>query len=184
MTPPSSSPAYIQSGVSPVRAAAQGRSRTNAAGSPAGLGAATSCGGSLDKQAWVEAVRGCQSVLHGVVDTRAWLRDPTPLSRVNIDGLRNAMEAALENHVERFVFTSSVCTIGPNPSGVATEEDAFNWEHPATHYVRARVEAENLFMDFCRRGLPGVACNVTVTWGDGDYQPTPHGRLLKDFVYD
>jgi dihydroflavonol-4-reductase len=149
----------------------------------AGLDVEMVYGDALDKGAMVEAIRGCESVFHCVVDTRAWLHDPTPLYRVNIDGLRNSMEAALQHDVKRFVFTSTVCTIGRNPSGVATEADAFNWKDLATHYVLARVEAENLFMDFCRRGLPGVACNVAMTWGEGDFEPTPHGRLLKDFLY-
>ncbi|MEO8601872.1 MAG: NAD-dependent epimerase/dehydratase family protein, partial [bacterium] len=80
-----------------------------------------------------------------VVDTRAWLRDPAPLFRVNVDGLRNAMDAALGASIKRFVFTSSLVTIGQNPSGVATERDALDWPD-APPYVRTRVQAEALFL--------------------------------------
>jgi dihydroflavonol-4-reductase len=42
-----------------------------------------------------------------------------------------------------------------------------------------RVEAERQFLEFCRKGLPGVVCNVATTFGGHDHQPTPHGELLK-----
>lgn len=140
-------------------------------------------GDALDRDSLLRAMHGCATVFHCIVDPRAWLHDSTPLFQNNVDGLRNSMEAALEVGVTRFVFLSTVCTIGLNPSGVASEADAFNWDDRATDYVRSRVQAEDLFTDYCRtRGLPGVACNVAMTWGAGDVQPTAQGALLRDVV--
>jgi dihydroflavonol-4-reductase len=144
-----------------------------------GLGMELVEGDALDQASLVRAMAGCESVFYCIVDTRAWLHDPTPLYRVNVDGLRNAMEAALAVGVRRFLFSSTVCSIGLNPSGVASEADAFNWADQATDYVLARVKGENLFMEYCRRGLPGVALNVAMPYGAGDTQPTAHGKLLK-----
>jgi dihydroflavonol-4-reductase len=124
------------------------------------------------------ALRGCSVVYYCVVDTRAWLKDPAPLRVTNVEGLRNVLEAAVDAGVERFVYTSTIMTLGLNPSGVATEEDAFNWGDRATEYVRVRVEAEDLFREYCARGLPGVTCNVAMTYGAEDRQPTPHGWLI------
>lgn len=133
----------------------------------------------LDRRAMEAAMAGCDTVFYCVVDTRAWLRDPAPLYRTNVDGLVNAMEAALANAITRFVFTSTVGTMGRNPAGVATEADAFNWWDSAPAYIRCRVEAENRLLQYCReRGLPGIACCVANTYGPGDLQPTPHGKLL------
>jgi len=133
----------------------------------------------LDPASLREAMAGCSAVYHCAVDTRAWLRDPAPLYRTNVDGLIHAMDAALAEGVGSFVFTSTVGTIGRNPSGVATEEDAFNWWDQAAEYIRCRVIAENTFLEYCAsRGLPGVACCVANTYGPLDVQPTPHGRLL------
>jgi dihydroflavonol-4-reductase len=113
-----------------------------------------------------------------VVDTRAWLKDPAPLRVTNVEGLRNVLDAALDVGVERFIYTSTFMTLGLNPTGVATEADAFNWSDQASEYVRVRVEAENLFLDYCKRGLPGIACNVAMTYGAEDLQPTPHGWMI------
>lgn len=140
-------------------------------------------GDALDKDSLVRAMQGCETAFHCIVDPRAWLFDTAPLFRTNVEGLRNAMDAALEVGLKRFVFLSTVCTIGLNPSGVASEADAFNWADQATDYVRSRVQAEDLFMEYCRtRNLPGVACNVAMTWGAGDLQPTAHGALLRNVV--
>jgi len=134
-----------------------------------------------DERAMVSAMEGCSSVFYCIVDTRAWLRDPAPLYKTNVDGLGRAMDVALNAGIKRFVFTSTYGTIGINASGVSTEEDAFNWWDKAPDYIRCRVKAENLFMEYCRdKGLPGVACCVGNTYGADDFAPTPHGKLVKD----
>jgi dihydroflavonol-4-reductase len=134
----------------------------------------------LDPPSLARAVEGCSTVFHCVVDTRAWLRD-ADFHRVNVEGLRNAMDAALAAGVERFVFTSTIGTIGRSPSGVATERDAFDWAAETGAYIRSRAEAEALFFEYCwTKGLPGVALNVANTFGVRDYAPTPHGKLLDD----
>ncbi len=125
-----------------------------------------------------EAMQGCSAIYYCVVDTRAWLKDPAPLRVTNVEGLRNVLDVAMDLGVERFLFTSTYMTLGMNPSGVASEADEFNWWDKASEYVRVRVEAENLLLDYCKRGLPGIACCVSMTYGADDRQPTPHGWLL------
>lgn len=127
------------------------------------------------------AMAGCTSVFHNVVDPRFWLTDKTPIYRNNVDGLVNTMDAALASGIERFVFTSTMGTLGINPHGPVTEDIPFNWHDRASGYILARLEAENRFLDYCRqRGLPGVALCVANTYGPQDYQPTPHGGALWD----
>jgi len=125
-----------------------------------------------------DAMRGCTTVYYCVVDTRAWLKDPAPLRVTNVEGLRTVLDVAMDLGVERFIYTSTLLTLGLNPTGVATEADAFNWGDLASQYVRSRVEGENLFLDYCKRGLPGVACNVAITYGAEDREPTPHGYMI------
>lgn len=134
-----------------------------------------------DPQAIKAAMAGCDSVFYCIVDTRAWLRDPAPLYETNVEGLRRSMDAALDEGLSRFVFTSTYGTLGLNPSGVSTEADGFNWPEKAPAYVLCRVKAEDLFLEYCRdKGLPGVACCVGNTYGAHDVVPTPHGQLVKD----
>ena len=133
----------------------------------------------LDPASIRAAYDGVATVFHCAVETRAWLRDPAPLYRLNIDGLVHSMEAALAAGAGRFVMTSTIATIGRNRSGVATEADVLHGVDRAPHYIRARHAAEQKFFQYCRdRGLPGIACCVANTYGPGDIAPTPHGKIL------
>lgn len=137
----------------------------------------------LDRESLKRAMDGCASVFYSVIDARFWLTDTTPLYRNNVEGLINAMDMALEAGVERFVFTSTMGTLGINPDGPVTEDIPFNWMDKAPPYIQARLEAENTFLRYCRdKGLPGVALCVANTYGPEDYQPTPHGKMLRDIA--
>lgn len=145
----------------------------------AGLPVEIVYGDVLDPPSLHRAMIGCGTVFHSVVDPRFWLTDQTPIHRNNVDGLTHAMDAALACGIDRFVFTSTMGTLGLNPHGPVTEDIAFNWLDRAPPYIRARLEAERRFLACCRdRGLPGIALCVANTYGPQDYQPTPHNRLL------
>lgn len=133
----------------------------------------------LDPASLAWAMRGCRTVFYSMVDPRFWLTDRTPIFRNNVDGLVNAMDVALTCGIERFIFTSTMGTLGLNPDGPVTEAMPFNWAHRAPPYIKARLEAETRFLAYCReKGLPGVALCVANTYGPGDHQPTPHGGQL------
>ncbi|WP_328391998.1 NAD-dependent epimerase/dehydratase family protein [Nocardia sp. NBC_00416] len=133
----------------------------------------------FDDAALREAMRDCDVVYHCAVDTRAWLRDPEPLFRTNIAGLRHVLDAACATGPRKFVFTSSAATIGRRRGGVADETAPFDWGRLGGPYVRSRVEAENLVLRYAaERELPAVAMCVANTYGPGDWQPTPHGSFV------
>jgi dihydroflavonol-4-reductase len=91
------------------------------------------------------------------------------------------MEAALANGVGRFIFTSTMGTLGRNPDGPVTEGIEFNWMDKAPPYIRSRRLAEDEFNRYCReKKLPGVALCISTTYGPQDYQPTPQGQMLWD----
>ena len=145
----------------------------------AGLPVQRHYGDIFDDQALRTAMSGCDVVYYCVVDTRAYLRDPAPLYRTNVDGLRHVLDAAMAADLRRFVFTSTIGTIGLGSGGVVDEDTPFDWGPIAGDYIRSRVEAENLVLGYARdRGLPAVALCVSNTYGPGDWQPTPHGSLI------
>ncbi|AEF34088.1 MAG: NAD-dependent epimerase/dehydratase family protein [Mycolicibacter algericus] len=134
-----------------------------------------------------EAMTGCDDIYYCVVDTRAWLRDPAPLFRTNVEGLRNVLDVAIEEPVaaglRRFVFTSSYVTVGRRRGHVATETDQID-RRRLTPYVRSRVQAEDLVLRYAAdAGLPAVAMCVSSTYGDGDWGRTPHGAFIAGAVY-
>lgn len=132
------------------------------------------------------AMAGVDDVYYCVVDTRAWLRDPAPLFRTNVDGTRNALEVALEvagAGLRRFVFTSSYATVGRRHGHVASEDDQIE-RRGLTPYVQSRLQAEDLVLCYAKeRGLPTVAMCVSTTYGNGDWGRTPHGAFIAGAVF-
>ncbi|GAB91417.1 NAD-dependent epimerase/dehydratase family protein [Gordonia rhizosphera] len=133
----------------------------------------------FDTDALTKAMSGCDVVFHCAVDARAWLSDTTPLFRTNVDGLGSVLDVAARADLRRFVFTSSIATIGRHPGHVVTESDAFNWDDNADDYIRSRVAGEELALRYaCEGRVPVVAMCVANTYGPGDYLPTPHGSMV------
>ena len=133
-----------------------------------------------DRDALRAAMAGVETVFYCIVDTRAWLRDPTPLFATNVEALRGVLDVAVEVGVPRFVFCSTVGTIGIAGSGLADEELPHNWRHLGGPYIESRLQAEELVLAYQRdHGLPAVVLNVGTTYGPRDHVPTPHGKLVR-----
>jgi dihydroflavonol-4-reductase len=126
------------------------------------------------------AMKDVDTVFYCIVDARAWLRDPAPLFATNVESLRNVLDAAVEVGVPKFVFCSTVGTIGLVKSGLADETTPHNWRRLGGPYVESRIQAEELVLRYHREfGLPAVVLNVGTTFGPRDHGPTPHGKLLR-----
>ncbi len=161
-------------------------------------------GGLFDDDALRTAMTGCDVIYYCVVDARMWLRDPAPLFHTNVDGLRNVLDIAAEfseprpnvrtgeevrvgdaissnsgGPLRKFVFTSTIGTLGRSDTRLVTEEDPRNWTGGGP-YIEARVAAEELVLSYAReQGLPAVAMCVATTYGPRDWQPTPHGSMIE-----
>lgn len=132
-----------------------------------------------DAAALAAAMTGVDTVFYCIVDTRAWLRDPAPLFATNVEALRGVLDVAVEVGVPKFVFCSTVGTIGIAEHGLADEETPHTWGHLGGPYIESRVQAEDLVLQAAReRGLPAVVLNVGTTYGPRDHGPTPHGELV------
>ena len=125
------------------------------------------------------AMTGCGTVFYNVDDTRASMFESAPLYRTNVDGLANVLNAAVDEHITRFVFTSSMVTLPRYSGSPASEKHAFDWWDEAPDYVKTRVLAEKAVTDaVTERGLPAVMLCVANTYGPADHGPTPHGNAL------
>ncbi|MDE2030016.1 MAG: NAD-dependent epimerase/dehydratase family protein, partial [Alphaproteobacteria bacterium] len=74
-------------------------------------------------ETYSDALKGCRNLFHVAADYRIWVPDAGKMHRVNIDGTRALMLAALDAGVERVVYTSSVATLGLNKDDTPANED-------------------------------------------------------------
>ena len=86
-------------------------------------------------------------------------------------------------NLRKFVFTSSYVTVGRRRGHVATEDDIIV-DRGLTPYVRSRVQAENIVLQYAKEhGLPAVAMWVSTTYGSGDWGRTPHGAIIAGAAF-
>jgi dihydroflavonol-4-reductase len=137
----------------------------------------------LDLGSVRRAIAGVQTVYHVAADYRLWAPDPAGLYRTNVDGTRGVLEAAAEAGVSRVVHTSSVAALGiPRDGGLGTEDTPVDLGDMVSHYERSKFLAEQVALDFARRGLPVVLVNPSVPFGPWDAKPTPTGQIVVDFM--
>jgi len=129
------------------------------------------------------AVRGCAALFHTAALYTLWTRTPEEVYATNVAGTETVMKAALEQGVEKIVYTSSESTVACAGDGtVATETGYTDPDRAPGDYKRSKCLAEQLVLKLCQAGLPAVIVNPTTPLGPHDYKPTPTGRIVVDFL--
>ena len=144
-----------------------------------GLPVETIPGDLLDPSSLSRAVRGCVNLFHCAADYRIWVPDPERMHRVNVEGTRTLMLAALEAGVHRVIYTSSVATLATASDRPGDETRSASPEDLIGPYKRSKFEAEAEVVRLVReRGLPAVIVNPSTPMGPNDIKPTPTGRIV------
>jgi dihydroflavonol-4-reductase len=125
---------------------------------------------------------GCSQVYHVAALYTFWPSRRSDLYEINVTGTRNVLSAALDVGVERFVYTSSVATLGLRSDGPADEETPATLADMVSDYKRSKYLAEQLALEFAAAGLPVVIVNPSTPVGVRDVKPTPTGRIILDFL--
>jgi dihydroflavonol-4-reductase len=93
------------------------------------------------------------------------------------------LEIAKDAGLQRFIYTSSYVTAGRRRGHRASEDDIIV-DRGLTPYVRSRVHAENIVLQYAKEhGLPAVALCVSTTYGSGDWGRTPHGAIIAGAAF-
>lgn len=149
----------------------------------AGLAVEIAEGNLLDKESLAAAVKGCDTLFHAAADYRLWAKDPAVMYAANVDGTGNILQAALEEGVQKVVYTSTVGTLGNPGNGTpGDEETPVSLSDMVGDYKKSKFLAERVAEDFVQRGLPLVIVNPSTPVGPLDIKPTPTGRIIVDFL--
>ena len=135
-----------------------------------------------DPQSLRNAVKGCRVLYHAAADYRLWVKDPKELYDTNVAGTRALLRSASEAGVERIVYTSSVATLGREPSGrPADEQTPVTIDDMTGHYKRSKFLAEEDVNRLVRdEKIPVVIVNPSTIIGPRDIRPTPTGRMVEE----
>jgi len=133
-----------------------------------------------DESSLARAVRGCDVLFHVAADYRLWIPDPDSIYKVNVEGTRNLIQAAVNAEIEKIVYTSSVATLGLNRDGSpANENTPVSLADMIGHYKRSKFLAEETVRELVRTiHAPVTIVNPSTPVGPGDIKPTPTGRIF------
>ncbi|MBK6948921.1 MAG: NAD-dependent epimerase/dehydratase family protein [Haliscomenobacter sp.] len=99
----------------------------------------------LDLQALEQGMHSCDAVYHLAAQAGVWSKDPGAFYRVNVEGTRHVLDAALKTGVKRVVITSTGGVMGPSPGkGLVVHETTNPAPALASAYERSKAAAENL----------------------------------------
>jgi nucleoside-diphosphate-sugar epimerase len=138
----------------------------------------------LDADSFARAAAGCDAVFHtaaAITPRGGW----EAFRRVNVDGTRNAIDAAASAGA-RLLHLSSVAVYGPearysNPAGSTDETTPLPPLPEAAYYARSKRESEELVMQAHRAGrIWATAVRPCVIYGPRDRQFVPRvGRIVR-----
>ena len=148
-----------------------------------GIGGEAHVGDLAQPETIKPALAGCDAVMHVAADYRLWIPDPQAMYRANVDGTRALLAMAREAGVRRFVYTSSVATMGFRKDGLIVNEDTpVSLEMMVGHYKRSKFLAEQEAIKAAEAGQAVIILNPTTPIGSHDAKPTPTGRIFVDFL--
>jgi dihydroflavonol-4-reductase len=141
------------------------------------------CAGDLDDARSLRgALAGRTALFHVAADYRLWVPDSRPMFRVNVDGTKSLMEAALAAGVRRIVYTSSVAVLGLHADGTPADEATPSaLDDMIGPYKRSKFLAEQEVRRLvAESNLPAVIVNPSTPVGPRDVKPTPTGRMIVE----
>lgn len=128
----------------------------------------------------ISAVAGNDVVIHAAASTRIWPARSETVRRINIEGTRNIIEAAIKCNIKRFIYIGSGASVKMN--GDSSGRHISPGPGYGLDYIESKHEALKLVMDaVASRGLPALA--ILPTFMIGPYDSLPgSGRMIQAYA--
>jgi dihydroflavonol-4-reductase len=135
-----------------------------------------------------KASEGCERIFHLAANPNLWAADPDDFDRVNHQGTRNLLAAAIDTRPSQFVYTSTESIL---KSRRAPANGALSWIDESVRltlddmpgpYCRSKFLAEEAAREAAGKGLPVVIVNPTMPLGPGDELLTPPSKMILGFL--
>ena len=138
-----------------------------------------------DPAAVRRATQGCSVVYHVAGLPEQWLPDPARFHQVNVGGTQNALDAALDSGVQRFIYTSTF-DVFAGQAGHEFDESQLDPQPRGTYYERSKQMADQQVAAALQHGLPAIFLHPSAVYGPGpasspglndSIRQLQHGRL-------
>ncbi|MBC7364246.1 MAG: NAD-dependent epimerase/dehydratase family protein [Candidatus Aminicenantes bacterium] len=136
-----------------------------------------------DKDSLSQALSGCSQLYHLAAYARSWSSAPDLFKKINVEGLKNVLEAALEIGVKRVVYVSSSVVLGPSSEKPLKESNNRNKKPYFTLYEESKALSEKIIPDYLKRGLEVLIARPTRVYGPGKLnEANSVTRIIRAFL--
>jgi dihydroflavonol-4-reductase len=134
----------------------------------------------LDMDAVFQSMRGIRGVFHlaGIISI---MPGANPFVRkVNVEGTKNILHAAMESGIKKLIYTSSIHAIRRVNEGMIDESVPYDMNNPYGAYDRSKAEATLEVLNAADSGLEAVVACPTGVIGPYDFRGSMMGTLIHD----
>ncbi|OGN72524.1 MAG: hypothetical protein A2X25_13985 [Chloroflexi bacterium GWB2_49_20] len=140
-------------------------------------------GNLTDFESLLNAMQGVDVVFHAAAfyPTSSKPDEVTNQVAYAVDEIERVLKAARQANIGRFIYTSSLTTVGHPPKGQKRLADENDYYIPGTlgksAYYESKIAMETRVLEAARAGFPAVVVNPTAVFGPGDVHLTL-GKIL------
>ena len=127
-----------------------------------------------------QSMRGVRGIFHlaGIISIMPGSN--SFVHKVNVDGTKNILRAAMESGIRKLIYTSSIHAIRRVESGVIDETVPYDMNNSYGAYDRSKAEATLDVLNAARSGLEAVVACPTGVIGPFDFRRSMMGAVIHD----
>lgn len=127
----------------------------------------------LDPKDVENAISGCDTVIHAAANTSIWPSRSNIVRRVNFEGTKNLVEAAIAHKIKRFIHIGSGSSYGfGSKASPGTEKSTYRGDIYSLDYIQSKYEAQQYVLKAAKeRNLPAIVVSPTFMLGPCDSKP-------------
>jgi farnesol dehydrogenase len=119
----------------------------------------------------MKSMQGCDGIFHLAAHAKSYNKNREISYRINVLGTQQLLEAALNLKIKKVVITSSAATIEPSHS-IPSDEDTPRTTPYFNDYESTKAKAEELAIEYSKKGLHVVMVNPSRLYGPGLLNPS------------
>jgi dihydroflavonol-4-reductase len=143
-----------------------------------GLNVEACAGDVLNLDSVFQSMRGVKGIFHlaGVISIMPGAN--SFVHKVNVDGTKNILRAAMESGIRKLIYTSSIHAIRRVEDGVIDEAVPYDMNNPYGAYDQSKAEATLDVLSAAHAGLEAVVTCPTGVIGPFDFRGSMMGAVI------
>ncbi len=137
----------------------------------------------LDVYSLMGTMEGVTEVYHCAAMVSFEQKHETEMTKINVEGTANMVNAALEKGIKKFCHVSSIATIGhAEHAALSTEENFWKSSPDHSNYSVSKYAAEREVWRASEEGLDVIIVNPSLIIGAGNWQQSSSNMFSKGYL--